>query len=572
MAINETITLQGVPQVKEQLAQVTQASQQTSAAINSIGTEGGGAAPIQNVFVQLKNGTQTLKETTGATNELRLATGILKPALGELGASMGNMREFSRLAGESLLGLAAALTGAAIINLTKFNEQLTITQKNLDTLSHGPGAFQQMASDASRLGISIQTLSPAVTAMVKAFQTIGATSTVKFIGDVPPASIQNLQTAAKFADALIADLKAAGVSAPEATKAVTEFANQLGKTGTITGDMIRKIQDVSPVAAEALKNLFDPSVTVEKFAAQLDKAPISLQKLATVINSTKFAEFADPKPITDLTGKVDQLGAKFEELKTKIAPAAAEIGLLGVNLATSLADLSEKIGPSVAAVLSRFSGFDLVKQIIEGTDWGALSEKFASEFDKVKALATTMWSDVVAIFNNPEGIDLQGLVQSFNNIFQSILQAAQSFWQQLQQTLSQQLQGPEVINPLGNIPFSGGGFASGGIVRGPGTATSDSILARVSSGEFILNAAATSHWGVQFLAALNRMQMPMLMSQSTLVPRFAEGGPVTTPAVVNLHFGGESFALQASEGVAQALRKHAVRSRLVSTGRKPSWY
>lgn len=57
-------------------------------------------------------------------------------------------------------------------------------------------------------------------------------------------------------------------------------------------------------------------------------------------------------------------------------------------------------------------------------------------------------------------------------------------------------------------------FASGGILRGPGTTTSDSILARLSNGEGILNARAVQHYGAGLVHQLNRLQLP----------RFATGG------------------------------------------------
>lgn len=57
-------------------------------------------------------------------------------------------------------------------------------------------------------------------------------------------------------------------------------------------------------------------------------------------------------------------------------------------------------------------------------------------------------------------------------------------------------------------------FARGGILRGPGTTTSDSILARLSNGEGILNARAVQHYGAGLVHQLNRLQLP----------RFATGG------------------------------------------------
>lgn len=48
-----------------------------------------------------------------------------------------------------------------------------------------------------------------------------------------------------------------------------------------------------------------------------------------------------------------------------------------------------------------------------------------------------------------------------------------------------------------------GGFAEGGVVRGPGTGTSDSILARLSNGEGVLTARAMSYVGEDWLNQLN---------------------------------------------------------------------
>ncbi len=53
------------------------------------------------------------------------------------------------------------------------------------------------------------------------------------------------------------------------------------------------------------------------------------------------------------------------------------------------------------------------------------------------------------------------------------------------------------------------GFATGVIgLQGPGTATSDSILARLSRGESVITARATNYWGHDFMNAINQMVMP----------------------------------------------------------------
>ncbi len=62
------------------------------------------------------------------------------------------------------------------------------------------------------------------------------------------------------------------------------------------------------------------------------------------------------------------------------------------------------------------------------------------------------------------------------------------------------------------------GWAGGGMVRGPGTGTSDSIDAKLSDGEFVFKASAVRRLGVASLTAMN--------NGTDARPRFASGGYV----------------------------------------------
>jgi hypothetical protein len=65
------------------------------------------------------------------------------------------------------------------------------------------------------------------------------------------------------------------------------------------------------------------------------------------------------------------------------------------------------------------------------------------------------------------------------------------------------------------LGFFGGFFANGGLIRGAGTGTSDNILAAVSNGEYVVNAAST------------RRFLPMLEAiNAGRAQRFAKGGLV----------------------------------------------
>lgn len=120
-----------------------------------------------------------------------------------------------------------------------------------------------------------------------------------------------------------------------------------------------------------------------------------------------------------------------------------------------------------------------------------------------------------------DGSILDGLTEAFTGIIDGSKSAAQAFGDfgrsvlaTIQNILAQKLAeslfgnlfkaGAGTGSGLGSM-ISGlfKGFAAGGFVSGPGTSTSDSIPARLSAGEFVVNARAVSRVGVAFLDALN---------------------------------------------------------------------
>ncbi|KEC73143.1 hypothetical protein RLPCCGM1_c1259 [Rhizobium leguminosarum bv. phaseoli CCGM1] len=137
-----------------------------------------------------------------------------------------------------------------------------------------------------------------------------------------------------------------------------------------------------------------------------------------------------------------------------------------------------------------------------------------------------------------------------------------------------------------------GRFASGGRVSGPGTSTSDSIPARLSVGEFVIQARAVRKYGAALFAMLNSGRLPVDlferlkfaaggavsaltggMSMPRLVPAFADGGPVAASGgrPINLTFDGQTYQMIAPEDVADRLAKHQGRQGLRKAGKTPSW-
>lgn len=114
--------------------------------------------------------------------------------------------------------------------------------------------------------------------------------------------------------------------------------------------------------------------------------------------------------------------------------------------------------------------------------------------------------------------------------------------------------------------------ATGGLMRGPGTSTSDSLLARVSAGEYVLRAAAVRRYGLPFVEALNRMRLP----------RFAAGGAVdrlrapaseapagATGTPMHLHLpGGASVGPFVAEPVVVDTLRRAISREALKSGRR----
>ncbi|NOQ30248.1 MAG: phage tail tape measure protein [Helicobacteraceae bacterium] len=93
------------------------------------------------------------------------------------------------------------------------------------------------------------------------------------------------------------------------------------------------------------------------------------------------------------------------------------------------------------------------------------------------------------------------------------------------------------------------GYATGGKVTGPGSGTSDSIMAMLSNGEYVIRAAAVQKYGLNLLDMINGLSMPSRPSF-----KFATGGLVGPDTVsspnevvdVNLTFNANSYELRGS--------------------------
>lgn len=136
----------------------------------------------------------------------------------------------------------------------------------------------------------------------------------------------------------------------------------------------------------------------------------------------------------------------------------------------------------------------------------------------------------------------QWMIDSFRTVFQTLSGWIDSLIAKFREMIGLKGQAESASPPIDDTGGAGIPLARGGHVRGPGSWTSDSILARLSDNEFVMQARATAHYGVQFMRALNAMAIPKSMilkalrgfnlgglvraPQPMLIPAFATGGQV----------------------------------------------
>jgi hypothetical protein len=183
------------------------------------------------------------------------------------------------------------------------------------------------------------------------------------------------------------------------------------------------------------------------------------------------------------------------------------------------------------------------------------SNQATQELATIKqSIQTTFTSSIESFF----AMGIKGsrnVGQAFASLADSIVSSLSKMAAQILINIAMQ----KILNALSSGAGGGGGgasaamdvpsmfgFAGGGLVRGPGTGTSDSISARLSTGEFVFRAAAVKAIGVGTLAAMNAGINIGAHAQVSPAPvHFAEGGLVggtggsASPALVHLQLGIE---------------------------------
>ncbi|CPX94778.1 Putative phage tail tape measure protein TMP [Mycobacteroides abscessus] len=151
------------------------------------------------------------------------------------------------------------------------------------------------------------------------------------------------------------------------------------------------------------------------------------------------------------------------------------------------------------------AAWDFVSPILDkfSAGWDALKSGISSASSAIKDAVTSAFSGLAAVIKAP--------LKLLGTFLASIPSEVFGF----------QIPGADKLNSWGK---SLQGFAAGGLVRGPGSGTSDSILAWLSNGEGVVTAKGMKH-GAGIVAALNSgwVPSPAYLADMMRAPGYAEG-------------------------------------------------
>jgi hypothetical protein len=273
------------------------------------------------------------------------------------------------------------------------------------------------------------------------------------------------------------------------------------------------------IAAEALQMAAD----LKK--AGLSPADVDAQVAKFKAASTQQAQFAGAK--SGGQDAIADLSSQEEDLRLKNIAVVAE---------AKIAELERSRIPILQAMAA-----EMTKAAV-GADQIKAAADFAKSVDKI-AVAAKNSTVSMQSFENSASQAIQGDLTTFlgstidhvhgiGDAFSQLAQSAVSSIQKIVAQLLVQLLVQKLVKAAEAGGFSVGGLvpghAAGGLILGPGTGTSDSIPARLSTGEFVMRAAAVQDIGVDRLTMMNRgVHVPAIRGLHS-IPRFAEGGLVQT--------------------------------------------
>jgi len=424
----------------------------------------------------------------------------------------GTMQAFINGVNQAMTAMAPLVTGvtSAFIQLgAEIGPHLGPLFSALGT------AVSQIAGPLGQLGgvfaDTLTALMPTLTQLINALAT-GLQPVLPVIGNllnaigqaliplVPPFS----QIAQIIGNALVTAINAIAPVLPTIAQA---FADVLKAVAPLVEPLAKIIATIAGAVAQNISALATAlAPVVEQFAQGL--APVipilndAFQKLVPI-----FAQVAGilgqalAQALQTIMPVLPQLVQAWTDMFIALAPLLPKLAELGAQLLPILADIIVRIAPLVIDLLNAFTSFvNFVVPIL------------IPALDHLKDTIKTGWDVIRGVWDAMQTA-LDQIHQKFADIVGKIIK----LWADLVDKIDSpfKVAGGAAGKILGSVWGAISGHADGGFIEGPGTGTSDSIVARLSNGEYVVNAASTSKY---------RGLIDAINSDSLL--GFADGGAV----------------------------------------------
>lgn len=280
-------------------------------------------------------------------------------------------------------------------------------------------------------------------------------------------------------------------------------------------------------------------------------------------------------PVQEAAVRIDTLKAGIDELTTwrtqreNSIQTQVDVGMISeLEGRRQLLALHSEIADKMAGYLPQLQ--EMAEMPGEA---GNNARAMLVELENEMLRLNTVTNDLTTAFKDglESGIQssLTGLADGTMDLADAVLNLAKSIVDSMARIAAQQL-ASMAMDGLGGLAGSAGIFgslfaATGGYITGPGTSTSDSIPARLSDGEFVMNAAAVRRYGVDFMHSLNRGNTPGfttggLVSPPALARTAVNQAPPETPSTPSQSVGGvnspviqQTLVLDASDVVSTGL-------------------
>ncbi|ESY20398.1 phage tail tape measure protein [Mesorhizobium sp. LNJC391B00] len=414
-------------------------------------------------------------------------------------------------------------------------------------------------------------------------------------------------------EAYIAAVKSIGASNPELNDAATEWLN-LAAGAAALNDKIKPTKNELDLLTKSISDSeFQSRQAALGIAGYGDDAATAGAKASAAVdeNAKKVGELnrqitvfrgggAGGKLTKEVFDVVDGVAKRAEEGKQALD------GLKGSVDATSGAvdgvsnEITNSISTIAPAAQEAAGAFNSSLGNLDSGAAQAAAEAIVAPFETLPGKLSAILSGMRALLQG----GFSGLAGIVNSLAAQVEAAIARILASLRAAAAaaQSLRAAASSSSSSDGGGSHGGFARGGhLSHGPGTGTSDSILARLSVGEFVIRAKVVKALGADFFAALNAGVMPDIdafrslskgfslggiadgLTRGMAIPRFAGGGfadlklagaPAGSGGTMNvkLDFGlgvGDVFDLVTDTFTATRLQQFSLRQASTSAGRRP---